>query len=738
MSTRSLSENIRARRGGAFRPALLLGTVLLLGACFSAEATDIITSRGSKLSFGVYSNWTGTSGDAQSGYVDKNHRHGWTCIQVAQTEIKGAPAGSYVWLKEVSTSGIFRNGARYYPVDAAASSLGIPDSTGVCTRWSKVKVPQSGLVTRKATIGQYASIDYTYGAYNSVGVSAIFRFDAYSTYGGIMPLPDRTYVAPMNRGHAPMYHKGDDPVDLATGQDTFAPGPDIAAYNPYGPAAVHTIECSTLRAEQNYASPGLTVGWTDGYDVKITPSDPATWSDLTLHYPNGAVETLTPNLNGDQPDGTFDAPSGSSYYVTGIASSTTGEWQSITMTFKDQNSWTFTETSSNIYMLSRIANRMGRFINIQRDVNSNCRITSVADDSTAANTLLTYTYTGSHLSSITDVYGRKVTYAYAQKAGAACLVEVSHIGPSSAASISSLHTYDYVSVVGTGQTAQPHLSSVTSPSPTGSGTSTQSITYNSDGQVGSLSDANGNVTEFNYESPDGTAVQVKNQQGVVQSAWKSNFNPASHNLETGATDAAGYSTQIAYEDSRFPDKPTKVTDKGGRASQMTYDDHGNVVSVTNSRGTATVYTYSYTDFQLGRLISVQEGDRPQTTFTYYEPSGLLHTITWPRPGTTAGTETVTTTYTYDDLGNVLTVTAPGNPDDQATTYNYTQDGTYTQAAKLGQPLTVTDNLGHVTHYRYDDRGNTIWATDALGNRTDFTYNIADQLATTIGPSTSTP
>jgi YD repeat-containing protein len=238
----------------------------------------------------------------------------------------------------------------------------------------------------------------------------------------------------------------------------------------------------------------------------------------------------------------------------------------------------------------------------------------------------------------------------------------------------------------------------------------------------------------------------------VDSEYTANFNisdtnPYRVNISTGTTDAAGYSTILSYTDNDSPDKPTVVIDKGGRQTTYSYDAHGNLESATDPRLTTTTYTYMYpgdpgstTSFPFGRLVSVQEGTKSPTSFVYYEPSGLVHTITSPQPGTIGGTATVTTAFTYDSLGNVLTVTAPGNnaASSITTTYNYTQDGTYTQSAKLGQPLTVTDNLGHATHFRYDARGNVIHVEDALGNATDSVYNIADQLMTTISPSTSTP
>jgi len=146
---------------------------------------------------------------------------------------------------------------------------------------------------------------------------------------------------------------------------------------------------------------------------------------------------------------------------------------------------------------------------------------------------------------------------------------------------------------------------------------------------------------------------------------------------------------------------------------------------------------------------VQEGTnlsppKAPTTYAYFEPSGLVQTVTAPLPGTVNSTSTAVTSYTYDatsqgthGLGNMLTVTAPGN--NAATTiratFNYTADGSYSQPAAIGQPVTVTDNLGKVTHLRYDAQGNAVAVKDALGNETDLTYDIRNAPLQTILPAT---
>ena len=107
------------------------------------------------------------------------------------------------------------------------------------------------------------------------------------------------------------------------------------------------------------------------------------------------------------------------------------------------------------------------------------------------------------------------------------------------------------------------------------------------------------------------------------------------------------------------------------------------------------------------------------------------------PGTSGSTSTATTSFTYDGLGNPLTVTRPGNNavSTITTTMNYTSDGGYSQAAAIGQPLTVTDNLGKITHLRYDLQGNVVGVKDALGNETDASYTITNAPLQTALPAT---
>ncbi len=519
-----------------------------------------------------------------------------------------------------------------------------------------------------------------------------------------------------------------DPVNLATGFESEVPAPDLTVYNPSGPVVTFQrtyIANQALAEPSGYGSPGLSRGWVHNYDLRIQGTS-GSWGALKLIYPNGATETLTPQLSGSQPTGAFTTAAGAPYIVTGVSGSPIGTWQSVTITWKDQTKWKFTQLSGTTYALSQITSRTSQSLNFTWTTSR--ALTQVAD-ATTNTVLLAMSYSSEgKLTSATDNYARQRVYSFAPAVGTTekMLQTVSQVVSSGTANPPAQWAYTYAANRG------QLLNTVTVPSPSGNGNSTATINYDSQGRVSSLVDANGNQRLYTYNAAT-TQVQVKDSTNTIALAWTQKFN--SSRLDTGTVDAANHSTTIAYADSGNPLKPTSVTDRNGHVTTYTYDSFGNVLTVTSPRNVITTYTWSYANFALGRLTSIQEGTKPATTFTYYEPSGLVNTITRPEPNNGAGT--TTTTYTYDPLGNVLTITTPGNNavSSITTTLNYTTDGGYSQSAKIGQPLTVADNLGHVTHLRYDSQGRTTSITDALGNETDFTYNLVGELLTTSYPAT---
>jgi len=519
-----------------------------------------------------------------------------------------------------------------------------------------------------------------------------------------------------------------DPVNLATGRESYFTEPDLSIHNPNGPAVVWQrayLSDQALAEVAGYGSPGFTRGWVHNYDLRINGSS-GSWNALTLVYPSGATETLTPQLSGGIPTGSFTTTAGAPYIVSGIAGTPTGTWQSITVTWQDQTKWKFTLLSGTTYALTQITNRLGLGLNLTW--NASRALTQISDASTST-VLLTLSYdSNGRISTATDAYSRQIAYTFniGSATTPAVLQTVSQVVSVGTSNPSAHFTYSYTADKG------QQLNTITVPSPTGTGNSTATINYDSVGKVTSTVDGNGNQRVYTYNSGN-SQVQVKDSANNVALSWTQKFNSSS--LDTGITDAATHSSIVAYANTANPLKPTSITDRNGHTTTYTYDTFGNILTITTPRNLTTTYTWSYTDFALGRLASVQEGNKPAITITYYEPSGLVHTITKPEPNSGAGT--TTSTFTYDTLGNVLTVTTPGNnaATSITTTLNYATDGGYSQSAKLHQPLTITDNLGHTTHLRYDSQGRTTSITDALGNETSFAYNLIGQLTTITYPAT---
>jgi len=518
-----------------------------------------------------------------------------------------------------------------------------------------------------------------------------------------------------------------DPVNLATGREIYTPAPDLTVYNPNGPGVMWQRNYLGSEALKGYGSPGFSAGWVHTYDISIKgPATASTWGALNLVKYDGQTETLTPVIGGNgTPTGVLTPLTGSSYFVNGVPGATTGEWQSITVTHHDQTEWRFTLVSTGTYALTRITNRVGRSVELLWS--SNRALVQITDP--VSNTVmlsLTYGADG-RLSSSTDNFGRKVVYANSVPTGSSPgkLQAVSQVVTAATTNPPARWSFTYDTANG------QQLKTISVPSPTGSGASTSTINYDPRGRVTSLVDANGNKHVYTYNATN-TQVQVKNSANTVVQSWTQKFS--TDRRDTGTTDANNKSTLVEYNDVQNPGKATRVVDKNNKATLYTYDQYGNTLTMTNPRNITTTYTWNYTTFSLGRLTSVQEGSKPATTVTYYEPSGLVQSVTAPSP---AGSGTVTTTFTYDALGNILTVTGPGNnaASQIVTTYNYTTDGAYTQPARLGQPITMTDNLGHVTHMRYDVQGRVTSVTDALGHETNTSYNLVGQPEEVLLPTT---
>ncbi|MEU3625157.1 hypothetical protein BS329_20935 [Amycolatopsis coloradensis] len=226
---------------------------------------------------------------------------------------------------------------------------------------------------------------------------------------------------------------------------------------------------------------------------------------------------------------------------------------------------------------------------------------------------------------------------------------------------------------------------------------------------------------------DNNVVRLVENNGATQS-WvydqKTGFPLEIKDAEANRAD--GPATRLAYRtalNGYVADLTEKVTPEG-RKWAFVYDEKGNLLSVTDPKGTGTPdqndYTSRYSYDGFGHLINQTDANGHTTVYGDYDPNGYPRLIT--------DALGCTTFYRYDDVGNVTTVT-----DARGKTSSYTYD-VFKRPLDTREPKDeATGTLIVTPGPRYDRNDNVVSSTAANGAVTRTVFDQMDQQVATYSP-----
>ena len=226
--------------------------------------------------------------------------------------------------------------------------------------------------------------------------------------------------------------------------------------------------------------------------------------------------------------------------------------------------------------------------------------------------------------------------------------------------------------------------------------------YDPAGQVGLVTDVNGQSKSFTYNGRGRVIVITNNADGSSNSVVYSNAG-----LPELRTDEDGVDSSFEYD--AVYGRLFKRFDHEGNYIQYSYDSQGNMTEkgyydLSDTRTNRKRYQYQDPAHNMpGLLFKEINGDDTFSQYGY-DLEGNVASVTNPNGNTTY--------YEYDALNQLKTVTQPG---DAITTYSYDAHGNIES---------VTDAESHVITYEYDDMGKLVSTTSPDTGMVKYVYDGA--------------
>jgi RHS repeat-associated protein len=258
------------------------------------------------------------------------------------------------------------------------------------------------------------------------------------------------------------------------------------------------------------------------------------------------------------------------------------------------------------------------------------------------------------------------------------------------------------------------------------------------GQVQTESDLNGNTLTFNSNgitnnSGEGIAF-IRNPGGVITAIDDLKGNSISYGYSsttgdlTSLTDRDDNKTQLGYS-TQFAHNLNQVVDGlGVTAASVAYQSDGRVLGVMDAQGNTSTNGYNIGTLSAsvtppgstaGHLTFDTNGDPTNavdpsgaTVNAFYDGNNFMTSETQ-----VVGSQTLTTRFTYDAQGDVLSQEDPlGNTSHSA--YN-----------QLGEATSLTDPLGGTTQTQFDSAGNILSTTSPTGVSSSLSHDLHGNIVT---------
>ena len=226
----------------------------------------------------------------------------------------------------------------------------------------------------------------------------------------------------------------------------------------------------------------------------------------------------------------------------------------------------------------------------------------------------------------------------------------------------------------------------------------------------------------------GSSVSTQSQVDVERASGSSSYNYTynENNVVTGMTGENGLFVNSSYTNAAHPELPTAIQTNNTDVNDITFDEKGNVTSITVSGDGTLTTTMTYDE--MNNLTSRTDPMGNKTTFSYdgngnltevSAPEGVTASITVNSKGLPTETTNamgVKTEYQYNEYGNLTRTTLPA--------LGLSSSVVYDAASRL---TSATDALGRTSSFAYNNNDYLTSETDAMDHITKYSYDANDNL-----------